>query len=91
MTPTAKKKTTGSSTGARKKATRKATRRTATAAGTRRTRKTITNEERYKMIQTAAYLRAEKNGFSGDPVQYWLEAEKEIDDRLVASGIKVKG
>ena len=37
-------------------------------------------EERHRMIETAAYYRAEKRGFSdGDPVKDWLEAEREID------------
>ena len=37
-------------------------------------------EERHRMIQTAAYYRAEKRGFSGDgPVRDWLEAEREIE------------
>lgn len=32
------------------------------------------------MIETAAYYRAEKRGFSdGDPLKDWLEAEREID------------
>ena len=37
------------------------------------------SEERYRMIETAAYYRAEKRGLSdGDPVKDWLEAESEI-------------
>jgi hypothetical protein len=36
--------------------------------------------ERHNMIETAAYYRAEKRGFSdGDPVKDWLEAEGEIE------------
>jgi len=84
--------------------TKKTGRRSATArsktsvkktTGTRKRKtasrtKTISAEERYRMIQEAAYLRAEKAGFAGDPVQFWLEAEREIDSRLAASGIKVK-
>jgi hypothetical protein len=35
---------------------------------------------RQRMIAEAAYYRAERRGFvSGDTVQDWLEAEKEID------------
>jgi len=38
------------------------------------------SEERRRMIETAAYFRAEKKGFSGnDPLKDWLEAEKEIE------------
>jgi hypothetical protein len=36
-----------------------------------------------QMIEEAAYLRAEKRGFSGgDPVADWLMAEAEIDELL---------
>ena len=39
-----------------------------------------------QMIEEAAYLRAEKRGFSGgDPVADWLAAEAEIDE-LLAKG-----
>jgi hypothetical protein len=39
-----------------------------------------TSEERHRMIETAAYYRAEKRGFSDDdPVKDWLEAEGEIE------------
>ena len=35
------------------------------------------------MIAEAAYFRAEKRGFAeGDPMQDWLEAEREIDCML---------
>ena len=38
------------------------------------------SEEKNRMIETAAYFRAQKRGFSnGDPVKDWLEAEREID------------
>jgi hypothetical protein len=41
--------------------------------------KISTSEERKRMIETAAYYRAERRGFSnGDPVKDWLEAEGEI-------------
>ena len=40
----------------------------------------ITAEERYKMIQEAAYYRALERGFEGgNPVEDWLNAELEID------------
>ncbi|MGD9874163.1 MAG: DUF2934 domain-containing protein [Kiritimatiellia bacterium] len=38
----------------------------------------ISSEERYQMVQTAAYYRAQANGFQGDPRQHWAEAEKEV-------------
>jgi hypothetical protein len=44
----------------------------------------VTPEERKKMIELAAYYRAEKVGFTGDPQQHWAEAEKEVDAMLKA-------
>lgn len=44
----------------------------------------ITSEERYKMIEVAAYFIAEKNGFGDSHMDYWLQAEKEIDHKLNA-------
>ncbi len=42
-----------------------------------------TAEERRRLIETAAYLKAEADGFSGDPVQYWLAAESEVAAQTV--------
>jgi len=51
-----------------------------------RKRKRPTSDERYAMIQQAAYLRAERRGFvGGSPEQDWLEAEKEVDRMLVGT------
>jgi hypothetical protein len=45
--------------------------------------KTPTSEYKHRMIETAAYYRAQKRGFSGgDPVADWLEAEREIEALL---------
>jgi hypothetical protein len=44
----------------------------------------ITSDERYKMIEVAAYYIAEKNGFSHDHTSHWLQAEQEIDAKLNA-------
>ena len=38
--------------------------------------------ERQKMIEVAAYVLAEKNGFQGDAQKYWLQAEKDVDAKL---------
>ena len=47
--------------------------------------KISTLEERHRMIETAAYYRAKKRGFSdGDPVKDWLEAEGEIEGEVEA-------
>ena len=44
------------------------------------TNETAMVDQRWLMIQTAAYLRAEKRGFQGgDCVRDWLDAEREID------------
>lgn len=46
----------------------------------------ISQEARRKMIETAAYFRAEKRNFAaGYDEQDWLEAETEID--MVLSGL----
>lgn len=40
-------------------------------------------EQRWRMIAEEAYLRAERRGFAnGDPVDDWLAAEREVDERL---------
>ncbi len=40
----------------------------------------ISAEERWRMVATAAYHRAEQRGFApGHEVEDWLDAEKEID------------
>lgn len=44
----------------------------------------VTPEQRYRMIQDAAYFIAERNGFVGDNHAYWLEAERAIDAELAA-------
>ncbi len=44
---------------------------------------TINPEERYKMIAQTAYFRAEARGFvGGDPLEDWIQAEKEVDKYL---------
>jgi hypothetical protein len=36
-------------------------------------------EQRYRMIEIAAYFIAEKDGFASNPFDYWLAAEAEIN------------
>jgi hypothetical protein len=43
---------------------------------------TVTPEQRYRMIQEAAYFIAEKHGFAGDTLGFWVQAEQEIDATL---------
>ena len=42
-------------------------------------------EERFRLIQEAAYFKAEKEGFIHDPSECWLVAEAEVDARLASS------
>ena len=41
--------------------------------------KKVTPEERQKMVEQAAYFRAERHGFQVDPNENWLAAEAEVD------------
>lgn len=43
-------------------------------------------EELTRMIRTAAYFRAQKDGFRMDPGLYWKEAEGEIMARFKGAG-----
>ena len=44
---------------------------------------TVSAEQRHAMIAESAYRRAEGRGFGGgDPVQDWLDSEKEVDALL---------
>jgi hypothetical protein len=40
------------------------------------------NEERYNMIQVAAYYLAERDQFAGNPLGYWTAAEAQISSML---------
>ena len=42
----------------------------------------LSPEERYKMIQDAAYFIAERHGFNGDSAYFWSLAEAEINAKL---------
>lgn len=37
---------------------------------------------RWQRIAEAAYIRAERRGFRGDPIEDWLAAEAEVDAAL---------
>ena len=39
-------------------------------------------EQRYLMVQEAAYYHAQKAGFVGDSTEHWLAAEREVEQRL---------
>ena len=53
-----------------------------TAKKTKAAKSSVSNEDRYRMIQEAAYYIAEKDSFSGDACAYWAEAEKQINAQL---------
>ena len=82
---TTKRKATRSSKSTGSKKSAKATQ---TAARKPRSRASVPAAEsatdlRRQMIAEAAYLRAEQRGFgSGDPLDDWLAAEREVDTQL---------
>lgn len=43
----------------------------------------LTPEQRYQMIQDAAYYIAERHGFNGDSAYFWSLAEAEINTKLI--------
>ncbi|WP_047549949.1 DUF2934 domain-containing protein [Methylotenera sp. G11] len=46
----------------------------------RKTKASPVNAElRYRMIEVAAYYLAEKDGFAGSPVEYWIAAELQFN------------
>ena len=51
--------------------------------------KTISKAERQRLVEQAAYFRAEKSGFQGDSSQHWASAEAEIDADLRKRGVRV--
>ena len=51
------------------------TKKTSTA----KTAKAGAPEQRYRMIEVAAYYIAEKHGFAGNAADYWVQAEIEIN------------
>lgn len=52
-------------------------------AGSVRSSRAWTGEDRYRMIAEAAYYRAERRGFApGHDLQDWLAAEIEVDELL---------
>lgn len=44
----------------------------------------LTPEQRHQWICTAAYYMAEHSGFQGNPVEFWLCAEAQVDGQLHA-------
>lgn len=87
-TTTAAKKSPGRKTTARKDTAAKAAapKSTGRKPTARKTAAPATNrmgaEERYRMVEVAAYFLAERNNFSGSPVEYWTQAEAQITQML---------
>ncbi|HEU4708169.1 MAG TPA: DUF2934 domain-containing protein [Methylophilaceae bacterium] len=67
------RKTTVKTAGAEKKTSSRGTSSRA-ASGKNK----MSPEERYRMVEVAAYYIAERNNFSGSPVEYWSQAEAQI-------------
>lgn len=77
----AKKKSVTKKTGAKSATKKRAAPRKVGAGKTRVS--TLSPAERFRLIAEMAFLKAEGRGFEGgDPVQDWLEAEKEVDGKL---------
>jgi hypothetical protein len=72
----AKKTTT--KTSAKKPAAKKTAVKKPSATKTRK----ISPEERYKMIEVAAYYIAENNNFQGNAIDFWIAAEEEVSKKL---------
>ncbi len=69
---TAKKATTTKKPAAKKPAAKKATPKA----------RKISPEERYKMVEVAAYYIAEHHQFKGNAIDFWIAAEEEINKKL---------
>lgn len=66
---------------AKEKSTRRSTSRA--GAGQDNPGQNVSPDERRRMIEQAAYFRAQQRGFSGgDPLEDWLAAEREINRML---------
>ncbi|MCU7904792.1 MAG: DUF2934 domain-containing protein [Candidatus Thiodiazotropha sp. (ex Epidulcina cf. delphinae)] len=84
---TTKKKTAKAKATTKKQVSRKTTtkKRVVKKASTRDapTRQVISPRERYEMVATMAYYRAEQRNFKpGYDIQDWLDCESTIDDML---------
>ena len=72
-----------SSTAKKRSAPKKTAAKPAATSRSTRSPVNISPEERWRMVATAAYHRAERRGFApGHEVEDWLAAEKEIEGVL---------
>lgn len=75
--PKAPAKSAAKTKAAEKKET--APKKTAVKSTTRKSKTvSVSPEHRYRMIEVAAYYLAEKDGFAGNPVDYWIAAELQV-------------
>jgi Protein of unknown function (DUF2934) len=65
---------------AKKKSSKKAAKKVVKKAAGKPSK--ISPEERYRMVEVAAYFLAERNKFAGNPVGYWTAAEAQIKKML---------
>jgi hypothetical protein len=79
--PAAAKAAPVKKTAAKPAAAKKPAAKKPAAAKAAKSRK-IGGEERYRMVEVAAYFLAERNGFKGNPVEYWTAAEIQISKML---------
>ncbi len=87
---TTKKKASAKKAVSKKKAVaKKSTAKKATSKKAAKVYGAISSAERHQMISEAAYLRSEAQGFAGDGRQDWLDAEADVDARLVKAKIKI--
>ena len=77
-TKTPVKKTASTKKSAAKPTVKKTTAKKPTAKKATTKPRKISAEERYRMVQTAAYYIAEQNNFQGSSMDFWIAAEQEI-------------
>jgi hypothetical protein len=82
--PAAAKKAPAAKTVAKKPAVKKTVEKKAVkpAKKTGTKARSIGAEERYKMIEVAAYYIAERNNFKGSTLDFWIAAEAEISKNI---------
>ena len=80
--PKAAKSATANKPAAKKPVAKKTATAESKPASAEKTKAKPTPEERYRMVETAAYFIAERNGFQGDSTKHWVAAEIEIAAKL---------
>lgn len=78
--PVAKKPVTAKPAAKKPAAAKTAPKKTVAKKATKA--RSIGAEERYKMIEVAAYYIAERNHFKGSATDFWIAAEAEISAKI---------